>query len=56
MGPSNTGVEARRPTEEGLLQPDAHRVRTHPLRDPHGRHPESEVQAEQGHDRRKHPP
>ncbi len=32
-------AEIRRQTEKGRLLEDADRVRAHPLRDPHGRHP-----------------
>ena len=56
LGASCPRAEAGGPAEEGLLQPEADRVRADALRDPDGRHPVTEVQTQQGDGRRKHTP
>ncbi len=51
MDPDNESIETRRQAEEDGLHQDPDRVRADPVRDPDGRHPLAQVQAQQGHDR-----
>jgi len=56
VGAADAGAAARREAEEGAgeaVQPPAHRVPAHPLRDAHAGHPRPQLQTPQGHGERR---